>query len=129
MKNLIKMPENSSYWFREKMGRYSTEARKVCIELFGAIMESLNLDQTHLKANFEQGVQIVGINCYPPSSGSNMKTGAAPHTDHTIITLLLQSAPGLHIVNGGSWKSVPMLKGSLQVLFFSYGINREVLSI
>ncbi|KAI3463603.1 hypothetical protein Pfo_020266 [Paulownia fortunei] len=114
--------------YREKMGTYSTEVRKLCIELFGAIMESLNLDETHLKENFEQGIQILGINCYTPCSGSSVKIGIPPHTDHSIITVLLQSAPGLQVidrVDGGSWKIVPELKGSLQVIV---GDHLEVIS-
>ncbi|CAI9771587.1 unnamed protein product [Fraxinus pennsylvanica] len=38
--------------YREKMGMYATEVRKLGIELFGAIMESLNLSPTHLKTKF-----------------------------------------------------------------------------
>lgn len=110
------------------MGIYSTEARKLCIEVFGAIMESLNLDQTHLKQEFEQGTQILGINSYPPSeSRPSTKIGTPPHTDHSIITLLLQSSPGLDILihDRRSWERVPELKGSLQVLV---GDHLEVIS-
>lgn len=110
------------------MGIYSTEARKLCIEVCGAIMESLNLDQTHLKQEFEQGTQILGINCYPRSGlRLSTKIGIPPHTDHSIVTLLLQSVPGLNIlVHGrGSWERVPEHKGSLQVLV---GDHLEVIS-
>ncbi|KAL2489705.1 2-oxoglutarate (2OG) and Fe(II)-dependent oxygenase superfamily protein [Forsythia ovata] len=113
--------------YREKMGMYATEVRKLGIELFGAIMESLNLSPTYLKQNFEQGVQIIGINSYPPCSGSSIKTGTAAHTDHSIITILLQSSPGLHIMDrsDGAWKSDLKTKGSLKVLV---GDHLEVIS-
>lgn len=107
---------------------FSVEARKLCIQLFGAIMESLNLDETHLNRDFERGTQIVGINCYHPCSEST-KIGISPHTDHSIITLLLQSAPGLDFIDRvegqRSWKRVPELKGSLIVLV---GDHLEVMS-
>ncbi|XP_057767541.1 2-oxoglutarate-dependent dioxygenase 21, chloroplastic-like isoform X2 [Salvia miltiorrhiza] len=121
-----------SYWpsfppdYREKMGIYSTEVRKLCIELFGAIMESLSLDQTHLKQEFKQGFQILGVNCYNRCTESSTKNGTPPHTDHSVITLLLQSAPGLDFMDPeGSWKSIPKLKGSLQVFV---GDHLEVIS-
>lgn len=111
------------------MGIYSAEARKVCIELFEAIMESLNLAPTHLSQDFERGMQILGINCYRPCSEPITKVGISPHTDHSIITLLLQSAPGLdymdRVEGRRPWKKVPVLKGSLQVLV---GDHLEVIS-
>ncbi|KAK4410754.1 Flavanone 3-dioxygenase 3 [Sesamum angolense] len=111
--------------YRERMGLYATEL-KLCIELFGAIMESLHLSETHLTQNFEQGIQILGINSYPPCSRSNITTGIPPHSDHSLITVLLQSGPGLQVIDcGGSWKNVPRLKGSFQVLI---GDHLEVLS-
>ncbi|KAK4414120.1 Flavanone 3-dioxygenase 3 [Sesamum alatum] len=118
--------------YRERMGLYATEVRKLSIELFGAIMESLNLSETHLKQNFEQGIQILGINSYSPCSGPNATTGLPPHTDHSLITVLLQSGPGLQVIDcrsnmsvGGLWKNVPRLNGSFQVLV---GDHLEVLS-
>ncbi|KAL0429623.1 UNVERIFIED_CONTAM: 2-oxoglutarate-dependent dioxygenase 21, chloroplastic [Sesamum radiatum] len=110
--------------YRERMGMYATEVRKLTIQLFGAIVESLHLSETHLKQNFEQGIQILGVNSF--SSCSNITTGVFPHTDHTLITVLLQSGPGLQVMDrGGSWKNVPQLKGSLHVLV---GDHLEVLS-
>ncbi|KAL0380240.1 UNVERIFIED_CONTAM: Flavanone 3-dioxygenase 3 [Sesamum angustifolium] len=108
------------------MGLYATELRKLSIELFGAIVESLHLSETHVTQNFEQGIQILGINSYSPCSRSNITTGTPPHSDHSLITVLLQSGPGLQVIDcGGSWKNVPRLKGSFQVLV---GDHLEVLS-
>ncbi|XP_011083593.1 protein DMR6-LIKE OXYGENASE 2 isoform X2 [Sesamum indicum] len=112
--------------YRKKMGLYATEVRKLSIQLFGAIMETLHLSETHLKQNFEQGIQILGINSFSPCSRSNITPGLSPHSDHSLITVLLQSGPGLEVIEcGGSWKNVPRLKGSFQVLV---GDHLEVLS-
>ncbi|KAL8056508.1 hypothetical protein ABFX02_04G123700 [Erythranthe guttata] len=123
---LASWPRSPPY-YREKMGIYSKEVRKLSIELFGAIMESLKLDNqtNHLQKKFEQGLQTLVLNSYAPCSESDKKIGAPPHTDHSIITVLLQSAPGLEIDNGETWKNVPNLKGSLQVLV---GVHLEVIS-
>lgn len=113
--------------YREKMGKYTMEVRKLAIEIFGAIMESLNLRATYLEDNIEQGMHIVGINNYPPSTNSNINVGIPAHSDHSIITILLQTSSGLHIIDktDHAWKLVPELKGALQVLV---GDHLEVLS-
>ncbi|XP_051119643.1 2-oxoglutarate-dependent dioxygenase 21, chloroplastic-like [Andrographis paniculata] len=113
--------------YREKMGRYTTEVRKLSMEILGAILESLNIHNPHLEQKFEKGFHILGINYYPPSLGSDSrKSGLPPHTDHSIITVLLQSAPGLEFTcDGLSWKAIPAPKGSLQVLV---GDHLEVIS-
>ncbi|KAL3497570.1 hypothetical protein ACH5RR_040302 [Cinchona calisaya] len=117
--------------YRDKMGRCAVEMRKLGIQILGAIMESLNLETTFLKDNIEQGMHMVAINSYPPISESkNIKKiiGAPQHTDHSIITILLQSSSGLQVMDRNdknTWKYVPKLKGSLLVFV---GDHLEVLS-
>lgn len=57
----------------------------------------------------------------------SIPAGVAAHTDHTIITVLLQSSPGLDVMDTAdwTWKSVLNPEGSLQVLVGDY---TEVLS-
>ncbi|KAL3499713.1 hypothetical protein ACH5RR_038806 [Cinchona calisaya] len=92
-------------------------------------MESLSLEATYLKENIEQGMQMVAINSYPPISESKkvQNIGVQPHSDHSIITILLQSSSGLQVKEKTKkkWISVPELKGSLVVLV---GDRLEVLS-
>lgn len=109
------------------MGRYTMETKKLGIQVFGAIMESLNLGATHLKEKFEKGMQIIATNSYSPRQDSSSEIGASPHTDYSIITILTQSSSGLQVMDNvdGTWKVVPELKGSLQVFV---GDHLEVLS-
>ena len=109
------------------MGRYTAEIKKLAIQVFVAIMESLNLDATYLKENFEKGMQLVATNSYPSKSISDIKIGTPPHTDFGIITILVQTAPGLQVMDSldGTWKDAPKLEGSLQVFV---GDLLEVLS-
>ncbi|PIN01730.1 Flavanone 3-dioxygenase [Handroanthus impetiginosus] len=78
---------------------YSTEVRKLRIELFEAILESLNLDETHVKEKFKQGFQIIGINCYPPCLGSD---------NVPLLKGFLQVLIGDHmeVISNGLYKSV-----------------------
>ncbi|KAL3497569.1 hypothetical protein ACH5RR_040301 [Cinchona calisaya] len=117
--------------YREKMGRYTQEVRKLGNQLFEAIMESLNLGgATHLQENFGKGMQLVATNCYnsPHQESPSIKKGTPPHTDFGLITILLQTSPGLEILDSfdGKWKSAPKLEeGSFQVFV---GDLLEVLS-
>ncbi|CAI9095664.1 OLC1v1031659C1 [Oldenlandia corymbosa var. corymbosa] len=115
--------------YKEKMGRYTKKVRKLGSEMFEAIMESLNLSaKNYLKEDFENGFHALVANCYRSNpNSSNIKIGAPAHSDHSIITILLQSSPGLQILDmaDGIWKSDPEIEGSLQVFV---GDHLEVLS-
>lgn len=109
------------------MGKYTLLIRKVGIVLFASMMEGLGLGSSYMKQEFEEGVHIMGINSYPPSSESMMKMGIPPHTDHGFMTILLQNTPGLHVLDrtDGQWKSVPDAECSIVVVLADY---TEVLS-
>ncbi|CAI9095661.1 OLC1v1031656C1 [Oldenlandia corymbosa var. corymbosa] len=116
--------------YREKMGRLSMEMKKLGVEILEFIMESLNLEATYLKSNIEEGMHIVAINSYPPiSTESEMKKiGVVPHTDHSIITILLQTSAGLQVMDQKTGKYESAFsehKGSIQILV---GEHLEVLS-
>ncbi|KAF3448263.1 hypothetical protein FNV43_RR08976 [Rhamnella rubrinervis] len=121
--------------FREKIRNYAMEMRKIGIKfkIVEAIMESLGLSPNYLRDKIEQGMQILVINkyaqCYGlPSSSTFINTlGAAPHSDHSIITILLDNTPGLEILDHHSkaWKALPAVKCALTVLV---GDHLEVLS-
>ncbi|XP_058008171.1 2-oxoglutarate-dependent dioxygenase 21, chloroplastic-like [Hevea brasiliensis] len=102
--------------------------RALSSQVCGAIMESLSLSSTFWQNKIEQGMQMMGINCYESACQlNNIWTGIAPHTDHTIFTLLVQSSPGLQVMNpsDGCWNAAPGPKGSLHVLV---GDHLQVLS-
>lgn len=105
------------------------EMRRLGIQLFGAIMDSLNLGTSaaHLEQSFEKGMHMVMANNYASHPESSIKIGAPPHSDHSIFTILWQSSPGLQVLDmaDATWKAVPNLEGSLQVLV---GDHLEVLS-
>ncbi|GAV72649.1 2OG-FeII_Oxy domain-containing protein/DIOX_N domain-containing protein [Cephalotus follicularis] len=113
--------------YREKMGNYCVEVRKVALEIMGAITESLGIGTTYLTTKMEDGIQVMVVNCYPPCPKPDLAVGLAPHSDHSCLTIILQSTPGLEILDTqvGKWRIVPKLDGALQVLV---GDHLEVLS-
>ncbi|KAJ1389061.1 Oxoglutarate/iron-dependent dioxygenase [Sesbania bispinosa] len=119
-------PENPPY-YREKMGRYCQEVKKVSLEVMRAIIESLQINPTYLRKEIEDGMQVMAVNCYPPCPEPEVALGLPPHSDYSCLTILYQSHPGLEIMDSedGTWKIVPHLPGALQV---NVGDHFEVLS-
>ncbi|XP_056158728.1 flavanone 3-dioxygenase 3-like [Syzygium oleosum] len=109
-------PENPPH-YREKMGKFCAQARKVTVDLMEAIMEGLGLGPLYLTSKMEAGMQVMAVNCYPPCPNPEMALGQPPHYDHTCLTIVLQSSPGLQIMDpvDCTWKSVPKIPGALQV--------------
>ncbi|XAR66081.1 Flavanone 3-dioxygenase [Bertholletia excelsa] len=122
-----------NYWpdnpptYRERVGRYTTELRKLALEITGAITESLGLGPNYIGPKMEEGMQVMAVNCYPPCPEPALALGLPPHSDYSCLTILLQSRPGLQIMDGedGKWREVREIKGALQV---HVGDHMEVLS-
>ncbi|EXC21066.1 Protein SRG1 [Morus notabilis] len=115
--------------YREKMGRYCKEVRKLGLELMGAITESLELGPNYLSEKLESGMQVMAVNCYPPCPNPDLALGLPPHSDYSCLTIVLQSSPGLEIMDAEAgadgWRLIPDLRGVLQV---HVGDHFEVLS-
>ncbi|WOL16704.1 hypothetical protein Cni_G25492 [Canna indica] len=113
--------------YRERMGRYATDVRKIALLLMDAILESLGLGPAYLKDELEKGMQVMAVNCYLERTQPDHMVGLAPHSDYGCITILLQSCTGLHIFDkeGESWKEIPKVPDTLYV---HIGDHLEVIS-
>ncbi|KFK25135.1 hypothetical protein AALP_AA8G070500 [Arabis alpina] len=118
--------------YREKMGKFCEEIRKLSLEIMGAITESLGLGKDYLSSRMdENGMQVMAVNCYPPCPEPATALGLPPHSDYSCITILLQNLAGLEILHStdhsgaGHWVLVPEVKGVLKV---HIGDHVEVLS-
>lgn len=113
--------------FRENMGKYCNEVRKLALELTGAITESLGLSKKYLGNKMDEGMQVMAVNCYPPCPEPGLALGLPPHSDYSCLTIVLQNTPGLEILGteDGAWRTVPEIHGALQV---HIGDHFEVMS-
>ncbi|KAI9072162.1 hypothetical protein K1719_045876 [Acacia pycnantha] len=112
--------------YREKLGQYVKAVQELQKTLIDLVLESLGIEPNSLQKQIEEGMNIVFVNSYPFCSEPNLASGLAPHTDHGLVTILLQSYPGLQIKNGDDiWVKVPFLEGAVFVLL---GDQMEVLS-
>ncbi|KAK1686390.1 hypothetical protein QYE76_047238 [Lolium multiflorum] len=121
------------YWpekpptYREHMGNFAVEVRRVALQLMEAILEGLGLGKDYQHEKFEEGLQLMSVNCYPKESEGDAAIGLAPHSDYGFLTILLTSCRGLEVVdrNSNSWKVVQQLPHALHV---HVGDHMEVLS-
>lgn len=114
-------------YFRENMGKYCKEVRKLALEVMGAINESLGLGPGYLSNQMEDGMQVMAVNCYPPCPNPELALGLPPHSDYTCLSIVLQNSAGLEVIDKreGKWKLIPEVHGALQV---HIGDHLEVLS-
>lgn len=107
---------------------YSQRVREVARGLLKGISESLGLEGSYIdKAlNLEQGKQIFIANLYPTCPQPELAMGMPPHSDHGLLTLLIQNGiGGLQIQHKGKWVNVGALPNSFLV---NTGDHLEILS-
>ncbi len=112
---------------REYMAKYAVEVRVVALKLMEAILEGLGIGKEYMQEKFEEGLQLLSVNCYPKVSQSDTSIGLAAHSDYGLLTILLTSCQGLEVVDrsSNSWKVVQQLPHALHV---HVGDHMEVLS-
>lgn len=115
-------------WCSELSSEFCKKSREVIWELLRGISESLGLEADYLdKAlNVEsEGLQIFIANLYPPCPQPELALGMPPHSDHGLLTLLIQNGiTGLQVQRrNGKWVNVNAIPNSL---LFNTGDHLEV---
>lgn len=119
------------YWpsspvdLREEATSYAMQVQSLFLDLMGAVLESLGVD-TGILREFENGSQLMVVNCYPACPEPNLTLGMPPHSDYGFLTLLLQDdVEGLQVQCGGEWVTVEPLANSFVV---NIGDHLEIFS-
>ncbi|PWA68517.1 thebaine 6-O-demethylase [Artemisia annua] len=91
--------------FRDTIDEYSKEIEKVALRTLMFISKALKMEVEEIKSLFDDGLQIIRINYYPPCPQPEQVIGLTPHSDGPGITLLLQvnQVDGLEIKKDGNW--------------------------
>lgn len=100
------------------MLEYSKRVREVARELVKGISESLGLKANYIgKAlNLEQGLQISIANYYPPCTQPELAMGLPSHSDHDLLTILIQNGvTGLQVQHKGKWVNLNCYPNSFLV--------------
>ncbi|KAH9619326.1 hypothetical protein KSS87_012046 [Heliosperma pusillum] len=114
--------------FRETLDAYSTEMRTVVKLVLKAIAKSLDLEENSFLSQLgEDGTFFARFNFYPPCPHPDRVLGLKPHSDGSLITVLLQDkdVEGLQVLKNDQWYTVPVIPNAL---FVNAGDQLEIMS-
>ncbi|MBA0631666.1 hypothetical protein Godav_000521 [Gossypium davidsonii] len=114
--------------FREIALEYSKRVRLVAREIIRGISESLGLEKDYIDEtlNLENGLQLIAANLYPPCPRPELAMGLPPHSDHGLLTLLIQNQiGGLQVQHKGKWLNIDPIPNSFLA---NIGDHIEILS-
>ncbi|XP_021284391.1 protein DMR6-LIKE OXYGENASE 2-like [Herrania umbratica] len=122
--------------FSEIALEFSKRVRQLARIIVRGISESLGLEENYIdKAlNLEDGLQVLAANFYPPCPQPELALGLPPHSDHRLLTLLIQNEiRGLQVQHKGKWINVNPIPNSFlanvgdQIEILSNGKYKSVL--
>lgn len=90
------------------------ELQKVTIFLLKLMAKNLGIEPGKLASLFEDGIQGIRMNYYPPCAQANRVIGLTPHSDSVALTLLVQvnQVQGLQVKKYGKWVPVKPIPGA-----------------
>lgn len=97
---------------------YCRRIREVARELLRGISESLGLEASYIDKtlSLDSGFQILTANLYPPCPQPDLAMGMPPHSDHGLLTILIQNENGgLQLQHNGNWVNVNASSNSFLV--------------
>ncbi|GMH09866.1 hypothetical protein Nepgr_011707 [Nepenthes gracilis] len=107
---------------RKSAVAYPKKAKYLFFMLMETILESLGLwsnsvvEEADSLKEFEDGSQLMIVNCYPPCPEHDLTLGLPPHSDYGFLTLLLQDeVEGLKIQFEETWVTVEPIPNAFVV--------------
>lgn len=111
--------------YRELLGKYSVEVRKLSMLLLELIGEGLGQESGFFKRGELNRVQLMALNCYPRPNPS-LTLGSPRHGDVNLITVLLQGpVHGLQVLNDGQWLALQPLPDAFVI---NIGLALQIIS-
>ncbi|KAM5586421.1 protein SRG1-like [Rosa sericea] len=97
--------------FKDTLEIYSLELNNLAMAILTQMENALKIDAKELTELFEDGMQSMRMNYYPPCPQPEKVIGFTPHSDASGLTILLQvnEIEGLQIKKDGIWIPVKPL--------------------
>lgn len=103
--------------FREHLEVYSYEVKTLAMKILSLMAEALGMKLEDMTTLFEEGMQGIRMNHYPPCPQPEQVIGLCPHSDAVGLTILLQvsQVEGLQVKKDGTWIPVQPLPNAFVV--------------
>ncbi|ESQ47087.1 hypothetical protein EUTSA_v10028311mg [Eutrema salsugineum] len=104
--------------FRETLHEYTMKLKMMKDQLFMGMARSLDLeDNCFQEMCGENSIMETRFNMYPPCPRLDKVIGNRPHTDGSVITLLLpdKNVEGLQFLKDGNWYKAPIIPDTILV--------------
>ncbi|KAL2475096.1 Protein SRG1 [Abeliophyllum distichum] len=91
--------------FRDAIDEYAAELKNLDMKILNLMAKALHMKAEEMNVVFEEGMQSMRMNYYPPCPQPELVTGLCPHSDSVALTILLQvnEIEGLQIKKDGAW--------------------------
>ncbi|KAL5988249.1 hypothetical protein ACLOJK_036012 [Asimina triloba] len=104
---------------RQAMEDFVDEARRLLDEILQSLAKALMLDEQSFIRHLGPSDSVINVrvNCYPPCPRPDLALGLNPHTDGSLLSLIVQfdSKDGLEVLRDGRWVRIPAPPGSLLI--------------
>ncbi|TYH33459.1 hypothetical protein ES332_D13G061400v1 [Gossypium tomentosum] len=127
-RDYVKIFQHPEFHSPKKSPSFSKRVRLVAREIIRGISESLGLEKDYIDEtlNLENGLQLIAANLYPPCPRPELAMGLPPHSDHGLLTLLIQNQiGGLQVQHKGKWVNIDPIPNSFLA---NIGDHIEILS-
>ncbi|WMV15687.1 hypothetical protein MTR67_009072 [Solanum verrucosum] len=74
----------------ETMKEYADEIKKLSMKVLEMLGKTLGIDEKEVKSVFEEGMQSMRMNYYPPCPQPDKVMGLTPHSNGLVLTILFQ---------------------------------------
>ncbi|GAV90487.1 2OG-FeII_Oxy domain-containing protein/DIOX_N domain-containing protein [Cephalotus follicularis] len=102
---------------RDTLEAYSAEMKNLEMKILNLMAKALGMDPNDMRELFEEGMQSMRMNYYPPCPQPELVTGLYPHSDSNGLTILLQinDIEGLQIKKDGNWVPINPLPNAFVI--------------
>ena len=103
--------------FRRTLDDYSLELKTLATKILQLMENALKVEGKEITELFEEGIQSMRMNYYPPCPEPDKVIGLNPHSDPIGLTILLQvnEMEGLQVKKDGKWIPIKPLENAFIV--------------